>query len=164
MNRRDLLKGLAVGAAASTIPLNAQAALPALDPGAIDPSDGPSWLLAPYQLGQEVAFGWHLGLIESNDRGAWVLNLHHREGRGARVHICYHDGTPKGVGHTELLDLILMDGGAGARKTEEHLARVVRHLGDVMRQNELREGADDELARLKTHSERVALYGPESLI
>lgn len=164
MNRRDLLKGLAVGAAATSLPLTAQASVPALDATAIEVGDGPGWLLAPYRSGHHVAFGWTLGQLESHDRGAWVLNLHHRDGGGARVHICYHDGAPKGVGHTDLLDLILMDGGAGDRDTEEHLGRVVRHLALVMGRNELRDGAEAELARLKTHAERVEAYGPESLL
>lgn len=160
MNRRDLLKGLAVGAAATTLPLKAQAA-PSTD---LDAGLGPGWLLAPYATGAHVAFGWSLGLLEANVSGAWILNLHHASGDGARVHICYHDGQPKGVGHTELLDLVLMDGGAGDRDTDEALGRVVRHLANVMRKNELRDGAIDELARLKTHGERVEEYGPETLI
>ena len=68
------------------------------------------------------------------------------------------------MGHTELLDLILMDGGAGASPTEESIGRVVRAIAEVVRRNELREGAEDELARLMTHGERVETFGPETLV
>ena len=163
MKRRDLLKGLAVGATAASLPVSLAA--PELAHAAIEnPGNGPWWLLAPLQPGQEVAFGWHLGLFEAHDRGALILNVHNVDGRNARVHLCYHQGAPRGVGHTELLDFILMDGGDGASPTEESVGRVVRGLATVAAQNELREGAVEELARLMTHAERVERYGPETLI
>lgn len=168
MNRRDLLKGLAVGATAATLPVSL--GVPRSAEAAIaDPGNGPWWLLSPLQPGQEVAFGWYLGLFEANDRGALILNFHRAmpgEGgaRSARVHVCYHDGRPKGVGRTELLDFILMDGGDGDAQTEESIARVVRHVAEIVRKNELREGAIDELARLLTHAERVERFGPETLV
>ncbi len=163
MKRRDLLKGLAVGTAVGCLPVSlgrpAEAAAAAVEPG-----DGPWWLLAPLRPGQQLAFGWHLGLFESLDRGALILNLHNTDGRNARVHLCYHQGRPKGVGHTELLDLVLMDGGAGASPTEESVGRVVRHVAEIVRKIELREGAEEELARLMTHGERVETFGPETLV
>jgi len=163
MNRRELLKGLAIGASAASLPV--AVSLPAAAEAAIDaPGNGPWWLLAPLRPGQELAFGWHLGLFEATDRGAMVLNLHNRDGRNARVHLCYHEGRAKGVAHTELLDFILMDGGDGAAPTEESIGRVVRHVALVVRQNELRDGAVEELARLMTHAERVERFGPETLL
>jgi hypothetical protein len=164
MNRRDLLKSLAVGAAAGSLPA-AMLSQPALAAqAAATPPRGPWWLLSPYVPGQHVAFGWHLGLLEASERGAVILNLHQDNGDDARVHICYHDGDPRGIGHSELLDLVLMDGGDGSADTEESLGRVVRHLGNVIARNELRPDAERELARLMTHGERVEAFGPETLL
>ena len=164
MNRRDLLKSLAVGAAASSLPA-AMLSRPAQAAAAAEaPSSGPWWLLSPYVPGQHVAFGWHLGLLEAAERGALILNLHQDGGDDARVHICYHLGQPKGVAHSELLDLIVMDGGDGGFDTEESLGRVVRHLGNVIARNELRPDAEAEIARLMTHAERVEAFGPETLL
>ena len=41
--------------------------------------------------------------------GAAILELKHRSGQRARVHICTYEGQPKGLAHTALFDLILMD-------------------------------------------------------
>jgi hypothetical protein len=127
------------------------------------PGGGPWWLLAPMKPGDEVGFGWSLHTLQAYDRGAWTLTLK-REAIEARVHICYHNGSPRGVAHGELLDLILMDGGDGGKPTVESLGRVLQHLATVVRENELREGADTELSALMTHHERVVRYGGESLV
>lgn len=165
LNRRDLLKSLAVGAAAGSLAGASLVGRPALAAQAADaPPTGPWWLLSPYIPGQHVAFGWHLGLLEAAERGAVVLNLHQDSGDNARVHICYHAGSPRGVGHSELLDLIVMDGGDGSAVTQESLGRVVRHLGNVIARNELRPDAETEIARLMTHAERVEAFGPETLL
>ncbi|MBK9644792.1 MAG: hypothetical protein IPO67_06520 [Deltaproteobacteria bacterium] len=166
MNRRDMIKSVALGGALGAVSSQAiastfkaeQAVLPPIEAG-----EGPMWLLAPLKIGDEVGLGWRLAALTNNDRGAWVVELLRGDQLG-RVHVCFHSGEPKGVGHTELLDFILMDGGDGRKDTDEHLGRVIRHMANIVRQNELREGADAELARLLTHAERVERFGPETLL
>jgi hypothetical protein len=165
MNRRELLRNAALvaGALPAAGALVSRPADAHVVSDAAPAADGPWWLLAPYTVGQHIAFGWTLGLLEPLDRGALVLNLHNGDA-GARLHLCYHQGNPKGVAHSELLDVILMDGGQGDQSTDESLGRVMRHLANVMRQNELRDDGAEQLARLMTHTERVETFGPESLL
>ncbi|MCB9759233.1 MAG: hypothetical protein H6739_05295 [Alphaproteobacteria bacterium] len=159
LNRRELLRNMAIGAAVgATMGGSAVAALPT-------PIDAGPWeLFNPLRPGVEAGLGWTLGALSELDRGAWVLNLHHADGRSARVHLCYHQGRPRGVGHSAYLDLILMDGGDGAKDTDESLGRVLRHLANVIRENESRPGADELIASLLTHGERVERFGPETLL
>jgi len=155
VNRRQVLQGMG---AATALAGPGAALASANEHGA-----GPWWLLSPLQPGDGVGFDWRLDRLETWDRGAWVLTLK-RGSERARVHICYHDGAPRGVAHGELLDLILMDGGHGEKPTTESLGRVLRQLATQLRKNELLEGAEAELGALMTHAERVDRYGPESLI
>jgi len=155
VNRREVLAAMGATGALAT-------------PGAAlaakaGPGGGPWWLLSPHSAGEEVGYGWTLKSLQPYDRGAWVLTLD-REGTEARVHICYHSGSPRGVAHGELVDFILMDGGHGDKPTLESLGRVLRVLAQSVRENELRQGADQQLSALMTHGERVARYGGESLV
>ena len=155
VNRRQLLQA---GAAAAVLSAPATALASTVDLGG-----GPWWLLAPMKPGDQVGFDWRLQSLKAYDRGAWVLTV----GRGdqsARIHICYHQGSPRGVAHTDLLDLVLMDGGQGDKPTTESLGRVLRQLAVVIRENELDEAAVADLSDLLTHGERVQRYGPESLV
>lgn len=125
---------------------------------------GPWWLLAPLARGSHLGQGWYLAHFGAVQRGASVLTLQSRDGEIARVHVCQHDGAPRGLASTELLDLVLMDGGQGDKQTPEHLGRVLMGLARVMRENELKSDGDlGELARMQSHGERVDAYGPESL-
>jgi hypothetical protein len=68
------------------------------------------------------------------------------------------------LAHSELFDLVLMDGGQGDRATAEDLGRVLLGLAERVRRNELRLDGDlDALSRTLPHEERVLLYGPENL-
>jgi hypothetical protein len=160
-SRRDVLKGLAVGVAASAaMPAAARAGISA--PPRAERAGAPEhWaLLAPVEPGTHLGLGWHAGRLDLAG-GAWILTLASAEQGLARVSICYRSGAPRGLAHTELLDLVLMDGGAGDQRTEESVGRVVMGLAALLRRNELVHA--DRFAALLTHDERVERYGPESL-
>lgn len=179
--RRKLLKKIGLGTAAAGLVIGARrlprdagevdlaAAAPGDQAGTarVDPAvagDGPWWLLEPLQRGAHLGQGWFLAHLGGVQRGASVLTLQHQDGRVARVHVCNHAGSPRGLAHTALLDLVLMDGGQGDQRTPEDLGRVLLGLAQVIRGNELRGDADlRQLATLESHAERVDAYGPESL-
>lgn len=179
-SRRDLLQKLGLAAAVGVVSTASSAAaaapavsatlqrdtLRALAEGG-SASGSAAWLLAPLQAGQSVGLGWRLHSLSPVERGAVVITLRHARHTEAapvegRVHLCAHHGAPRGLAHTALFDLVLMDGGQGARPTDEALGRVVLTLAAKVRTNEL-SGDLGSVARLLTHAERVALYGPESL-
>jgi hypothetical protein len=163
-SRRNFLSRMLAGAATSAVvgsELPAHAAV-AGSPTPAGPS--PWWLLAPLTAGAPVGLGWRVEAMTGVSQGAAVIALAHSDGRVSRVHVCAHDGAPRGVGHTALFDLILMDGGDGKRQTDEDIGRVVLGLASVIRTNELAQDADlRPLARLMTHPDRVATFGPDTL-
>ena len=125
---------------------------------------GPWWLLSPLKRGDHLGAGWFLAHLGAVEQGASVLTLQHRDGAVGRVHLCHRRGTPRGMAHTELLDLVLMDGGQGDKPTDESLGRVVGGLAAHIRGNELAASGDlAVLARMESHDERLLAYGPESL-
>jgi hypothetical protein len=131
---------------------------------ALNDGDAPAWVFAPFTEGSALALGWSMGRLSPVERGAAVLELVHTSGRVARLHLCAHDGQPRGVAHTALLDLVLMDGRSGEGATDEQLGRVVLGLAAHIRNNEL-DGNGDllPLARMTTHGDRVMRYGPHTL-
>ncbi|MCB9778818.1 MAG: hypothetical protein H6742_09665 [Alphaproteobacteria bacterium] len=176
-SRRKILKkiglttaaaGLAVSAAASA---RASAAPLAAEPGAPEgqtpdavAGTGPWWLLAPLKRGSHLGGGWFLAHLGAVRDGASVITLQHAEHGVARAHLCMRDGQPRGLAHTAMLDLVLMDGGQGDKATEESLGRVLLGLARVVADNELHADGDlRELARMQPHEQRVAAYGPENL-
>ena len=163
-SRRNFLGRVLAGAATSAVvgsELPAQAAVARLRTPA---GPSPWWLLAPLTAGAAVGRGWRIEAMTGVSQGATVVALAHADGRVARVHVCAHDGAPRGVGHTALFDLILMDGGDGKRQTDEDIGCVVLGLASVIRTNELAKDADlRALARLMTHPDRVATFGPDAL-
>lgn len=170
-SRRNLLKMMGLTAAASAAPATAmavtrsdrQAAIAALTQEGN--ASAPWWLISPLSEGRAAGLGWQVGGLSNVERGAAVLLLEHRDGRQARVHLCAHGGRPKGLAHSALFDLVLMDGGQGDKPTDEDLGRALVNLSRRMRQNEISEKADlRPLAHLMTHAERVALYGAETLV
>jgi len=170
-SRRNLLKMMGFGAAASAVPTAAAIASPESRRAAIaaltgsGSSTAPWWLLAPLADGGPVGLGWRLAALSDIDRGAVVLSLAHRDGRTARVHLCAHAGSPRGLAHSALLDLILMDGGQGDQQTDEDLGRTLLNLAARIRTNEISDKADlRPLAHMMTHAERVELYGAETLV
>lgn len=177
-SRRKVLQQIGLGTAAVTIAAGSAAAAHKASrvaaPGvgsqasaAAQPPEagaGPWWLLAPLGRGAHLGEGWFLAHLGAVERGASVLTLQHRDGAIGRVHLCHHQGAPKGLAHTELLDLVLMDGGRGDKPTDESLGRVLMGLAAQIRGNELSGQGDlAELARMQPHDERLLTYGPESL-
>lgn len=164
-SRRNFLGGALAGTAASVVGAGVSRSEPPVvtgPPTATGPA--PWWLLAPLAAGATVGRGWRVDSLSGVVQGAAVLTLAHDDGRAARVHVCAHDGAPRGVAHTALFDLILMDGGDGKRQTDEDIGCVVLGLAKAVRENELAEDGDlGPLARLMTHPDRVATFGPDTL-
>jgi len=90
------------------------------------------------------------------------LGLRHADGRHAQVHLCARDGRPRGLAHTALFDLVLMDGGQGDRPTDEGLGRALLTVASRVRSNEL-QTADRRVAGLLSHVERVERFGAATL-
>lgn len=172
-SRRDLLKAVSTGLTGAALATGA-----GLSPSTVRAAslrafatmgggDAPWCLIAPLSKGSNVGKGWRIGALSPLEAGASVLTLHHPTRGTARVHLCARRGLGQGLTHTHLLDLILMDGGAGDLRTQEGLARVVTGIGKRIAKNEL--GAVDEetldaMSRMLTHKERMAIFGPENLL
>lgn len=164
--RRELLKGLAAGAAAASVPGTARATTSGAAATIADWADGPApwWLLSPVGRGQSLGLGWYLYALSEVRRGAATITLRHSTGREARIALSVHDGSPSGLAHTALLDLVLMDGHTGIGATEESLGRVVLGLARNIAKNELSENGDLwPIAKMMTHRQRVSAFGPETL-
>lgn len=163
-SRRDILKGASLGAAALALTAASQhRSIAAFARGEDDAA--PWWLMAPLSAGSSIGGGWSLASLSPVAAGASILTLAHRDGRKTRVHLCAWSEAPRGVAHTALLDMVVMDGGQGDQPTEESLGRALRSLASRIRRNELDSGVNlSELARMQSHEERVARYGPESLV
>lgn len=171
--RRDLLKavgsgvaGVAVSTATGSSAAHARkASLLAFAEGL---GSGAPWcLVAPLQKGSNVGKGWTLAGLSSVREGASIMELRHPHHGTAKVHLCARSGRDTGLTHSHLLDLRLMDGGDGERPTTESLARVVTGIAKRIAKNELGtvDGATlDAMARMLTHEERKAFYGPENLL
>ena len=160
-SRRQVLKGLAIGAAATAVPVGT--AVAATGPDHFSRA-GEVWsLVAPFRKGSHLGFGWFLGDVRF-DKGAAVLRFLNEEGREVHAALCYHQGAPKGLAHTDYLDLVLMDGGQGDKRTDEELGRVLLRLARVVQGNEQAVLNDRSLAgKLLTHAERIDRYGPEAI-
>ena len=166
-SRRNVLKQLGLGLTAVTVTgasvMKGQTYTAFASGGSFD--GAPWWLLNPLTKGTSIGKGWRIVDLGAIEQGASVLVLQHRDGTVANVHICVHDGAPKGLAHTEFLDLVLMDGGSGDRPTNEHLGRVLLGIAKRIRKNELAVQQNlQELAFLQTHEERVIRYGAENLV
>lgn len=170
-SRRSVLKKMLAGTATAAVaPGVASAAMePTLAETAaaftLPTGPAPWWLIAPVALGTPLKYGWYVAGLSPVERGAAVLTLAHTSGRKSKVHICSHHGRPRGLAHTALVDLVLMDGGSGSFRTDEKLGRVVLGLADRMRRNEAEAPGDlSPIARMMSHDQRVAWYGPDSLV
>ncbi len=155
-SRRDILKTAGLGAAAIAITGASQhQSIVAFAAG--EDAGAPWWLMAPLSDGSSIGGGWSLAGLSPVQAGAAILTLRHRDGRQSRVHLCAWHEAPRGVAHTALLDMIVMDGGQGDQPTEEGLGRALRSLAGRIRRNELESGVDiAALSRLQSHEERVA--------
>ena len=164
-SRRELLKGMAVGAAAAAIPATVVASTKA--GRGLFAVDGPApwWLIAPLASGSPLALGWYIHSLGPVIKGASILTIRHASGKEARVHICSYEKEPVGLAHTALVDLVLMDGRNNDAATEEGLGRVLLGVGKAIANNETNpEGDLWPLVQMMTHDERVEFYGAEELI
>lgn len=166
--RRSVLKKLAVGGVtAAAVPATGVAAFEtgkALAAGQLPTGPAPWWLFAPVGLGSPLSFGWYIAGLSPVVDGASVLTLAHASGRKAEVHVCAHGGQPTGLASTQLVDMVLMDGGTGSARTDELLGRVILGLADRVRSNETNpEGDLFPIARMMTHDQRVEAFGPDAL-
>lgn len=158
-NRRELVSALGFGAA--TLAMRPAWALEASPENA---SPAPWWLLAPLGRGSILKHGWVINDLGPIQSGASVLSL--SGNRSLRIHICLHDGNPKGFAHSDMFDLIVMDHGKGVRSVPEDLAPTLLLLADRIRDNESMEVDDNQLggiSRLMTHSERVRAFGARQI-
>ena len=120
----------------------------------------PWWLIHPLQNRDSISLGWSVSNLGPVHKGAAILELTHRMGQSARaIHICTYEGKPKGLAHTALFDLILMDGGQGDKPTEETIGRVTLTLADIIAENEIRDEADlSKVTRMLTHRARRTIW------
>jgi hypothetical protein len=172
--RRNVLRGMAAGAAACSLSggtaIAAGSSLKGRD-GLLEGRDGflgdgaaPWWLIAPLTVGSTLAYGWYVGGLGRVTRGASVLTLKHSSGREVRVHLCGYESEPRGVAHTGLIDLVLMDGGSGNEQTDEAIGRIVLGVANKIAVNEI--SSNEGLAAVSNmlpHDQRKALYGAETL-
>lgn len=165
-SRRTVLKMLALGTSLFAAEAGATAEAMSKPGDSVRLPDGPEpwWLIFPLERGSTLAKGWRIQGLSRVQRGASILELSHRSGERARVHICFRQGPAKGLAHSELFDLLLMDGGDGNQPTDESLGRVLKDIERRIRKNEVREDVNlRPLARMQSHEERVDAYGPETL-
>jgi hypothetical protein len=166
-SRRDVLTKLGLGLTALTVTTGATIQGRTCSAFASGSSlDGsPWWLIAPLRAGTAVGKGWSVSELGNIEDGASILTLQSHQGQKVNIHICAYDGEPKGLAHTEFLDLILMDGGCGDKPTDEQLGRVLLGIAKRIRKNELSLQQNlDELVHLQTHEERILKYGAENLV
>ena len=163
-SRRDILKILGLTAGAVGVAGAATASTYAAFADASVSAAAPHWLLGTIRPGSALGLGWALSSVSPITLGASVLELAHRDGRVARVHLCARDGRPKGLAHTALFDLVLMDGAQGDRQTDEGLGRALMNLASRVKQNELGLSASDAVQGLLSHLDRVERFGPDALV
>jgi hypothetical protein len=164
-SRRFVLQAMGVTAAAATAFGHASMAEGSDAPQG-DVTAPPWWLVAPLSVGTRIGREWRIADLAPIAQGATILSLVHRDQRTARVHICARSGQPRGLAHTGLFDLVLMDGGQGDHPTDESLGRVLKQVARHIGRNELM--VDDEglraVVRLQSHPDREARYGPQALV
>ena len=169
--RRDILTHFGLGAAGCALGGQSAAAhtrratLQAFAQGHSE-SAQPWWLLEPLSEGDVVGAGWKIESLSPVRQGAAVLTLRHPRRGNLPIHICIHNGAPRGYAHTELFDLIVMDGGRGTGIVEPELEEVFHHIAEQILSNELRDDQSArvyDIERMMTHAERVQTFGPTPL-
>jgi hypothetical protein len=68
--------------------------------------------------------------------GSAILTLRHRSGRKVAARIVRRGVAPIGVAQTRDLDLLLINGAKGSRRTEELVARTLRSMAARIRRRE----------------------------
>jgi hypothetical protein len=164
-----LAAGAAVAGAVTTVGGRAQArstaaALPAaperaeLAPVAEAAAAAPPWeLVAPLRAGTALGHGWAVAELSPVHAGSCVLTVAHASGRQHRIHLCRNAGTPSGLVHTALVDLMVMNGGAGELPTDEGLAQAVATVAHAVARNESATRVAE--VGLLAHAERVERFG-----
>ncbi len=168
MERRLVLKGFLVSSAVLATPV---AALAGTTPqGSDDASSDASteaheqWeLLAPIGPGSDLGGGWSAKSLSAVSHGAAVLTIAHLSGTNARVHVCRRAGAPRGVAHTERLDLLLMNGGDGSVPTDEDLSRAVKTVALRISRQE-RQATQPRPKGLLPHPARLGWYGRDGVL
>jgi hypothetical protein len=190
-SRRDVLKKMLFGAAASALPVKIAAAQgfsngsEAIDAEALEKalsehpqarqwvarmasletSPAPWDLIAPLEAGADIALGWSIENLSEVTLGAAILTLKHAQGHTAHVHISSHSGAPVGMTSTQHFDIVLMNGADGNTPSAEPVGRVVLSIADLIRRNE---SANAQLVRVAddmlSHEDRTRLFGPEALL
>ena len=125
----------------------------------------PWWLLHPLSKGSKLRHGWTVHTLGPIRDGATVLTLS-RASNPLRIHICLHEGAPKGFAHTALFDLIVIDHGQGVRTVPDTLASNLMLLSEVISDNELKDLRPAELSgisRFMTHPDRVSTFGADHI-
>ena len=145
MNRRDLMKSLAVGAAALTSPLGASA---------LKPSGS---LLAPATVGSDV-LGWTITGISGIERGGFHVELKNGDNT-ARIGVCALGESVKAPVTTRFTEVFVVNDGKGSTPTDERDAEAARIVGMLIEGNE----SEALTRKLLTHEQRLAQYGPEVL-
>jgi len=158
--RRDVLKFGAAAAAAASVTMSSSpsAALAATDAALLAPPDAAPWtLLTPYRSGDAIG-EWTLTGLTGVAAGAVIVQLA-RSDRTARVHVCAHQGAPRGLASSDRFDLLLMNQGDGRTPTDESLARALALLAVTIEANTDGAVADHpELGALLTHPERLRAF------
>ena len=121
-SRRDLLKTFAVGAAVAG---TTGAVTVAVQHAFVQDGPAPWWLFSPLGRGTSLALGWYVHDLSAVVKGASVLTLRSSSGSEASIHLCAHNGSPRGIAYTELVDFVLMDGRNANARTDERLGRIV---------------------------------------
>jgi len=155
-SRRAMVGALGLGAAGLAV--SPTRAVASTGPVSHPP---PWWLLRPLSEGMTLRHGWVLRSLDPIRDGSTVLTLN-QDAESLRIHICLHDGAPRGFAPTELFDLIVIDHGQGVRTVPIDLASNLRLLQRVISDNELRRIRPEELSGISqfmTHTDRVSIFG-----
>ena len=155
-NRRTLLK---------TLPAATLLASPKSLAANHAPHGPAPWsLLTPLRVGDTLGNEWAITSLGPIRDGGSVLALTHPHQGAVNIHLCLHDGSPRGFAYTTLFDLIVMDQGHGVRTVPSDMATVLLQLQRTICDNELQQDvAIDQIAGMMTHAERVRAFGPSHL-
>jgi len=164
-SRRKILQSIGLGTAGAVLFTNGAgaASTESKHHGASMPA--PWWLIAPLGPESTLRGGWQVDALGPIEDGASVLSLRRRS-ESLNIHLCLHDGKPKGIAYSELFDLIVMDHGCGVRAVPENLASALLLLSEIIRQNEWSDVPNNQLDgihRMMTHAERVSSFGASHL-
>lgn len=152
VSRRGLAK--LVGAASVVGTAGAAQAATAVPKAASATGPAPWALIAPFKAGDELGFGWRIEDLGLTPRGTAQLVLAHVGGkRKARVDLCRREGAPRGLAHTDTLDLMLMNGATGSMRSDEALGRALLAFAARLQTSP----QSQELASLMAHDETLAL-------